>query len=137
MSNYNKLYFSAMRDFIKNQEQAWRNKEITNKKALALFKDKRGEIAFFLKNNAESELYGNFLQLGLHVNALIKEIKEEMKTIYILKTNEDKLISVSDESLLQKCLARLGTDIEVFKMKVCQTEEDLEIALEDKTENDF
>ena len=125
-----------MKTFVEDNETAWRNQEITNKQALLLFKDKRGEIAFFLKNNAESPLGRSFLQLGLHVNDLIKEIKEEMKTIYIVKTDKNRLISLSDQNLLQKCLARLDADVEVFKMKVCETEEDLDILLDDKQDDE-
>ena len=136
MSNYNEIYFSAMKNFVESHEKAWRDREISNKQALAIFKDKRGEIAFFLKNNADSELKRKFLKLGLYVQEIIKEIKEEMKTIYIVKTDKNKLISVSDQNLLQKCLARLDADVEVFKMKVCETEEDLDILLDDKQDDE-
>ena len=129
MSNYNQLYFSSMKTFVEDNEKAWRNKEMSNKQALDFFKEKNGEIFFFVRNNPESEIRNSFLKLGIYVQDLIKEIREEIKTIYVIKTN-NKLISVSDETLLQKCLLRLGNNVDVFKMKVCQNEEDLDYILD-------
>ena len=76
------------------------------------------------------------LALANTVDKMIETIEEEMKTIYILKTRKDKVLAVADESLVKKCIARLGKEnVKYSQMKVCQTEEDLDsIFLEDKLE---
>ena len=76
------------------------------------------------------------LALANRIENIIEEIKEEMKTIFILRTNKDKVLAVADESLVKKCIARLGKEnVKYSQMKVCQTEEDLDSNfLEDKLE---
>ena len=136
MEDLNETYFKILREYILSTEQKWRNKEITNKEALDFFKEKNNEVGFFLKNNASSKLRIKMSGLSTIILNLIQEIEEEMKNIYILRTNKDKVIACADENLVKKCIERLGKEnIKYSKMKVCQTEEDLEgVLLENKLE---
>ncbi len=76
------------------------------------------------------------LGLSTTLHALIQEIEEATKTIYILKTNKDKVIACADEGLVKKCIERLGKEnVKYSKMQVCKTQEDLDgVLFEDKLE---
>ena len=128
MEDLNEKYYIRLKEFIQNIEQSWRNKEITNKDALDFFKEKNNEIGFFLKNNASSPRKMKMIGLSTTIRGLIQEIEEAMKIIYVLRTDKTKMIACADESLVKKCIDRLGKDVSVatYKMKVCQTEEDLD-----------
>lgn len=134
MKNLNETYYQILKEYIEHTEQNWRNKTITHKQALEFFKEKQKEVGFFLRNNPHSTLRIKFDDLSTFIYKLIQEVEEEMKTIYILRTDKTKMIACADESLVQKCIARLGKDtlVTTYKMKICQTEEDLEsVLLED------
>ena len=136
MENLNEVYYQNLFQSIKHEKENWENKNSTNKDALHFFKVKQSEIYFFLKSNKPSYLKLKMLALANTVDKMIETIEEEMKTIYILKTRKDKVLAVADESLVKKCIARLGKEnVKYSQMKVCQTEEDLDsIFLDDKLE---
>ncbi len=128
MKDLNEQYFLVLRSFIVDQEDKWKNKAISNQQALEFFQKKINEISFFVRNNKPSHLRTKMTGLLEYIDIIISQIKEEMKNVYIIPTNNNQMIVCSDENLVKKCLERLGKDVssEPVKTKFCQSEEDLE-----------
>lgn len=126
MSDYD--YYIDCKTKIESIEKDWENKLISNEYALQSVKDWKKTCMEFVANEDPSPERGDFLSLIRYLNDFKARIKEAMKTIYILRTDKTKMIACADESLVQKCIARLGKDTQVatYKMTICQSEKDIE-----------
>ena len=136
MEDLNEQYFLRLRVAILTKETRWKNKEITNKQALDFFQEKSREICFFINNNQQSHLRTKMSGLLEYVNILISQVKEEMKNVYIIRTDKTKMIVCADENLVKKCIERLGKDVSVatYKTTICQTEQDIDKILQKQEE---
>ena len=136
MEDLNEQYFLVLRSYILDKEDKWKNKEISNQEALKFFEEKNIEVFFFVRNNKPSHLRTKMSELLEYINNVINQIKEEMKNVYVIHTNNNETIVCADESLIKKCLERLGTNVssEPIKTKIYQSEEDLDEILPKKEE---
>ena len=124
-------YYLDCKTRIESIENDWENKLISNESALQSVKDWKKTCMEFVINEDPSPERGDFMGLIKYLNDFKARIKEAMQTIYIIRTDKTKMIACSDESLVQKCIARLNKDTQVatYKMKICQSEKDIDEVL--------
>ena len=134
MNEMSKKYFQVYNEYVSSIEENWRNNHLTSKDANEKFVELLKTITYSVVHTEDVEFKAKMTTLYNKLNTLIDETVEDMKTIFVLRTNEDKVIAISDISLVQKCIDRLGKEnVKYSKMKLCQSEEDLDnVLLEDK-----
>ena len=139
MENYDKDYLKTKNNEFESVKQKWENNLLEDVSAILTLKDLGREIFYFIYNNENSIVKLELNALYNKITNFITFIKEQRKTVYVVKANKDKFITVSNESLIQKCIERFGKEnVQYSKMKICETEEDLdEIFFEDKMKEDL
>ena len=128
-------YYDCEKKFD-NLEKEWKSKKISNEFALQTACEWRKALVYVIASNVPTPSLSKISSLVGRLDKFTGKIKEEMKTIYVLRTDKTKMIACADESLVKKCIERLGKDtlVATYKMKICKTEEDLDRVLENNLE---
>jgi len=130
-------YYLECKRKVEKLEKDWKAKNLNNETALQSANEWRKTLFYYVINEQNTTIRARIQELLDKVYNLINEIKEEMKNVYIVTTNNNQTIVCSDESLVKKCIERLGKDVSVaqHKAQICQSEEDInKILLEIKKE---
>lgn len=131
MKDFEIEYLENVKKQFETIKQDWANTNIDDIDAYLELKDLNQELFYFIFNHQTCNFNGEMNTLYNEINDYMAQIKKQRKIVYILRTDKTKMIAVSNESLVQKCIARLGKDVQVetCKTKVCQTEDDLDAVL--------
>ena len=136
MIDFNQKLFQVYSEYVSSIEENWKNNHLTSKDANEKLTELLKTLVLAIARAENLETQAKLTTLNSKLVDLINETLEEMKSIYIVRTNKDKVLAVSDKRLVERCIERLGkVNVKFSKINVCQTEEDLEgVLLEDKLE---
>ena len=113
LNNHNENYYTDLSNQYETIKQDLENCKIDDFDAYLSLKDLNKEIFYFIFNHEDSTIEPQLRTLYSEILNYMNIIKNERKTVYILKTNENKMIAISKKSLIQKCIARLSKDAQV------------------------
>lgn len=127
MIDFNQKLFQVYSEYVSSIEENWKNNHLTSKDANEKLSELHNTLVLIIARTENLETQAKLTTLNSKLVDLINETLEEMKSIYMVRTNKDKVLAVSDKRLVERCIERLGKEnVKFSKMNVCQTEEDVD-----------